>query len=76
MWSFLHPETAIPLEEPAIPEVVVPTGELSTPDEKNATFFEENPKFSSNSTCFLRSKVALFFAEKSAQILRTFDFSS
>ena len=43
-----------------IPEVVVPTGELSTPDEKSATFFEKKPKFSLNSTRFLGSKVALF----------------
>ena len=60
MWYFPHPETAIPLEEPAIPEVVVPTGELSTPDEKSATFFEKKPKFSLNSTRFVGSKVALF----------------
>ena len=60
MWFFPHPETAIPLEEPAIPEVVVPTGELSTPDEKIATFFEKKPKFSLNSTRFLGSKVAIF----------------
>ena len=43
-----------------IPEVVVPTGELSTPHEKSATFFEKNPKLSLNSTRFLGSKVALF----------------
>ena len=61
MWSFPHPETAIPLEEPATPAVVVPTGELSTPDEKSAAFFEKKPKLSFNSTRLFGSKLALFF---------------
>ena len=68
-----------------IPEVVVPIGELSTPDEKSATFFETNPKLSLNWTRFLGSKVALFlrknplkfcglsiFLQEPANILRTF----
>ena len=43
-----------------IPEVVVPTGELSTPDEKSATFFEKKPKFSLNSTRFLENLLNFF----------------
>ena len=35
-----------------------PTEELQPADEENATFSQQNPKFSSNSTRFLGSKVA------------------
>ena len=60
MWYFPHPETAIPLEEPADPRGsrsyrrIVDSGW-----EKCATFFEKRPEFSLNSTRFLGSKVAL-----------------
>ena len=59
-----------------IPEVVVPTGELSTPHEKSATFFWKKSQIIFEFDSFFGVESGSFFAEKSAQISRTFDFSS
>ena len=44
-----------------IPKIAAPKAELQSPNEEKATFSQKYPDFSSNSTRFLGSKVALFF---------------
>ena len=71
---FLIRRLQFPERSQLIPEVVVPTGELSTPDEKNATFFLKDPKISLNSTRFLGSKVALFLRKNLVHNFADFRF--
>ena len=51
-----------------IPKVAAPKGELQSPDEEKTTFSQKYPDFSSNSTRFLGSKVAIFFCGKVRKI--------
>ena len=51
-----------------IPKVAAPKGELQSPDEEKTTFSQKYPDFSSNSTRFLGSKVAIFFRGKVRKI--------
>ena len=59
-----------------IPKVAAPKGELQSPDEEKATFSQKYPNFSSNSTRFLGSKVAIFFRGKVRKIFADYEEKS
>ena len=69
MWHLSKSKDVILLYELTnIPKVAAPKGELQSPDEEKATFSQKYPNFSSNSTRFLGSKVAIFFRGKVRKI--------
>ena len=59
-----------------IPKVAAPKGELQSRDEEKATFSQKYPDFSSNSTRFLGSKVAIFFCGKVRKIFADYEEKS
>jgi hypothetical protein len=59
-----------------IPKVAAPKGELQSPDEEKTTFSQKYPDFSSNSTRFLGSKVAIFFCGKVRKIFADYEEKS
>ena len=59
-----------------IPKVAAPKGELQSPNEEKATFSQKYPNFSSNSTRFLGSKVAIFFRGKVRKIFADYEEKS
>jgi len=56
-----------------IPKITAPKGESQSPDEEKATFSQKYPNFSSNSTRFLGSKVAIFFCGKVRKIFADYE---
>ena len=69
MWHLSKSKESILLYELTnIPKVAAPKGELQSPDEEKTTFSHKYPDFSSNSTRFLGSKVAIFFCGKVRKI--------
>ena len=65
MWHLSKSKDVILLYELTnIPKVAAPKGELQSPDEEKTTFSQKYPDFSSNSTRFLGSKVAIFSCGK------------
>ena len=56
-----------------IPKIADPKGELQSPNEEKATFSQKYPNFSSNSTRFLGSKVAIFFCGKVRKIFADYE---
>ena len=59
-----------------IPKIAAPKGESQSPDEEKATFSQKYPSFSSNSTRFLGSKVAIFFRGKVRKIFADYEEKS
>ena len=59
-----------------IPKVAAPKGELQSPNEEKATFSQKYPNFSSNSTRFLGSKVAIFLRGKVRKIFADYEEKS
>ena len=59
-----------------ISTVAAPKEELQFPDEEKATFSQKCPDFSSNSTRFLGSKVAIFFCGKVRKIFADYEEKS
>jgi hypothetical protein len=59
-----------------IPKIAAPKGESQSPDEEKATFSQKYPNFSSNSTRFLGSKVAIFFCGKVRKIFADYEEKS
>ena len=58
IWLFFIQSQQFSLWNGYLEDEPAPTDELQPADEENATFSQQNPEFSSNSTPFLRSKVA------------------
>ena len=72
-----HPRTAILIYKLTnIPKIAAPKGESQSPDEEKATFSQKYPNFSSNSTRFLGSKVAIFFRGKVRKIFADYEEKS
>ena len=76
MWSFPHPETAIPLEEPANPRGSRSYRRIVDSGWEKCHIFWKKTQILFEFDSFFGVETGPFFAEKSAQILRTFDFSS
>ena len=76
MWSFPHPETAIPLEEPANPRGSRSYRRIVDSGWEKCHIFWKKTQIIFEFDSFFGVETGTFFAEKSAQILRTFDFSS
>ena len=69
MWHLSKSKDVILIDKLTnIPKVAAPKGELQSPNEEKATFSQKYPNFSSNSTRFLGSKVAIFFCGKVRKI--------
>ena len=76
MWSFPLPETAIPLEEPANPRGSRSYRRIVDSGWEKCHIFWKKSQIIFEFDSFFGVESGSFFAEKSAQILRTSDFSS
>ena len=73
---FLNPETAIPLEEPAKARGSRSYRRIVDSGWEKCRIFWKKTQIIFEFDSFFGVETHTFFAEKSAQILRTFDFSS
>ena len=76
MWSFPHPETAIPLEEPANPRGSRSYRRIVDSGWEKCHIFWKKTQILFEFDSFFGVESGPFFAEKSAKFFRSFDFSS
>ena len=76
MWYFPHPETAIPLEEPADPRGSRSYRRIVDSGWEKCHIFWKKTQILFEFDSFFGVESGPFFAEKSAKFFRSFDFSS